>query len=354
MCATVLFVEGAQRPSANMAKQAVTIYDIADLAKVSQSTVSRVLNGTTRVAADKKAAVLAAIAQLKYQPNVVAQGLARGRSQVIGVVVTDPGNPFFARALVGIERALSATAYHPLITSLSGSRDSVRAIDLLLASRIDALILVGEKIRDERLPQIATEKPLLSVGPTVPGLEGRSLHASNQDGAAAATNHLLKLGHKSVALITGPGGHRHSEDRRAGYQQALSSAGLAVDQALVAEGAFDEESGLKATNALLDSGRPFTAVFASNDQMAYGAMLALHRRGLRVPQDMSVIGYDDLSHSAYTTPPLTTIRQPVEEMGAGAAAYLLAELGGTAGVLPTFTTELIVRESTGPVAQRKL
>jgi LacI family transcriptional regulator len=329
-------------------KQPVTIYDIALLAKVSQSTVSRVLNGSARVAAAKRAAVLEAIEALKYKPNVVARGLAKGRSQAVGVLTLDNVSPFYGQILTGIERGLRGTGYHPLVLSVAGSEDTSSALDLLMASRIETLVVIGEPIRDHRLVRIGQEIPVVAVGPSVPGLEDRCLHADNREGAAAAARYLLSLGHTRIAHIAGPPGHRHATDRREGYGQALAEAGRAADPDLVVEGAFDERSGLVAAERLLAQGARFTALFCANDPMAYGAMLALHRRGLRVPQDVSIVGFDDQPHAAYTTPPLTTVRQPTIEMGAAAIKILLASLRGEPWTLPVFKTELVVRESAAP------
>jgi LacI family transcriptional regulator len=333
-----------------MAKQAVTIYDIAHLAKVSQSTVSRVLNGSARVAPERRAAVLAAVQQLRYKPNVVARGLARGRSSTFGVLTLDQASPFYGQIVTGIERGLRGTGYHALIASVSGSQDAGQALDLLLASRVDTLIIVGEPVRDDRLVRIAHEIPVAAVGPSMRGIEDRCLHADNQAGAHAATWHLLSSGHTRIAYIGGRTGHRHTIDRLEGYRRALAEAGRTVDPSLLLDGAFDEDSGLRATEKLLASGTKFSAIFAANDPMAYGALLALHRRGLRVPQDVSVVGFDDQPHSAHTTPPLTTVRQPLLDMGAAAARLLIGALAGEPWRVPTFKTELVVRESTAPAA----
>ncbi len=199
-----------------MGKQAVTIYDIAYQAKVSQSTVSRVLNGGEHVRPEKRAAVLDAIEKLRYEPNVVARGLARGRSHVFGVLTLDKVSPFFGQILTGIERALAQSGYHALVASVSGNDGAERALDVLLSSRIETLIIVGEAIRDDRLVRVSREIPVVAVGPSVRGLEDRCLHADNREGAAAATRHLLSLGHDRIAHLAGPAGHPHATDRRDG------------------------------------------------------------------------------------------------------------------------------------------
>ncbi len=342
-----------------MAKQAVTIYDIAYAANVSQSTVSRVLSGSTRVAADKRAAVLAAIEKLKYKPNIVAQGLARGTSSTVGVLTLSQASPYFGQILLGVERGLDSSGYHALIASVAGAADAGRALDMLLQCRVDALIVIGEAIRDERLPGLADALPLVGVGPSMAELESRCLHADNVTGAFKVTRHLIDLGHRRIAHIMGPAHHRHAKDRRAGWEQALREAGIPIDPALVAAGTFDEASGANAATTLLERAPDLTAIFAANDQMAYGARLVLHRRGLRVPEDVSLAGVDDQPYSAFTTPPLTTVRQPTVEMGEAAVKAVLDALkaGRTdAPVVPVvpaaLPTELVIRESTARPGRR--
>jgi LacI family transcriptional regulator len=332
-----------------MAKQAVTIYDIAYEAKVSQSTVSRVLSGSTRVAADKRAAVLAAVDRLKYRPNVVAQGLARGRSSAVGVLTLSQASPYYGQILLGVEQGLAGSGLHALVASVAGEAASGRALDMLLQCRVDALVVVGEPIHDDRLPRLARDLPLVAVGPSMPDLQS-CVHSDSAAGGRAACEHLIALRHRRIGHITGPARHRHAQDRRLGWQQALEAAGLPADPTLVVEGRFDEASGAEAATALLERHGDLTAIFAGNDQMAYGARLVLHRRGLRVPEDVSLVGFDDQPYSAYTTPPLTTVRQPTLAMGKAAALVVLAALrGGERAELhlpPPLPTELVVREST--------
>lgn len=334
-----------------MGKQPVTIYDIAFAAKVSQSTVSRVLSGGARVSPVKAAAVRAAVEALGYKPNVAAKGLAKGRSMTIGVLTVERSNPFFGQVLQGIERGLRGTEWNPVVATVAGQDGARRALDRLLALRIDALLVVGEAIRDDRIARLPREMPVVAVGPSA-GLDDRCLHADNLGGATMAVRHLVQLGHRRIAHVTGPVGHRHAVDRQEGYARALAEAGIAIDPALIVNARFDERSGLEATQELLDRGHDFTALFAGNDQMAYGARLALHRRGLRVPEDVSLVGFDDQPLSSFTIPPLTTVRQPIDEMGAAAVSGLIAMLGGNDWPVPTLPTELVIRDSTAPPPKR--
>jgi LacI family transcriptional regulator len=178
------------------------------------------------------------------------------------------------------------------------------------------------------------------------------VRVENRAGAYKATRHLIDLGHTRIAHLTGLPWHADAIARRQGYEAALADAGLAVEPSLVAEGDFEEQSGYTGVETLLAGGARFTAVFTGNDQMACGAGLALLRRGLRVPQDVSVIGFDDQPHAAFTWPALTTVRQPAVEMGMLAARALLEELRGHGFALPTFSTDLVLRDSTGPAPLR--
>jgi LacI family transcriptional regulator len=192
----------------------------------------------------------------------------------------------------------------------------------------------------------------VAIARNVRGLESRSVRVGNEEGAYKATRHLLDLGHTRIAHLTGLPWHTDTIARRQGYEAALADAGIPFDPALVVEGDFEEQSGYTAAQSLLAARVKFTAVFTGNDQMACGAGLALHRERLRIPQDVSIVGFDDQPHAAYAWPALTTVRQPTVEMGMAAARALLEELRGHGFVLPTFHADLVVRDSTGPAPAR--
>jgi LacI family transcriptional regulator, galactose operon repressor len=330
----------------------VTIQDIAEHAGVSVSTVSRVLNKTVPVARAKRDAVLAAVEVLGYRPNVVAQELARGHTRAVGVLPQGISNPFYGRLLKGVVQGLRGTAYHPVFASGEQPAEEAQAFDMLLAQRVEALILMGGRIPDDTLLALATRLPIVAIGRTVQGLEGRCVRVENGEGGYKATRHLIALGHMRIAHITGLPWHADAIARREGYERALTEARIPVDPALIVEGDFEEPSGQAATERLLAVGVRFSAIFAANDQIAFGAMLALFQRGLQVGRDVSVVGFDDQPSAAYTCPPLTTIRQPAVEMGVAAARALVEELRGRAFVQPTFDTELVLRASTAPPRAR--
>lgn len=331
-----------------MGRTTVTIREIASKAGVSPSTVSRVLSGTIRVAPAKRAAVMAAVQTLHYRPSIVAQGLARGQSRAIGVLTQQMSNQFYARILGGIESALRGTGYYPVFMSGGSPEESAWALDLFLSYPVDALVVVGGWTPEAELATVTDRIPVAGVARSISGLEDRCVQVANEDGARDATRYLIGLGHRRIVHIAGLPWHRDAIDRRKGYERALAEAGIPLDPALIAPGDFEEASAVASIDALLDQGVDFTAIFASNDQMARGAGLALMRRKLSIPGDVSLVGFDDDRTSAFTWPPLTTVRQPTAEVGSAAVRALLDELNGRPFSLERFQTELVVRESTGP------
>lgn len=331
---------------------AITIRDVAQHAGVSPSTVSRVLNKTAQVAQQKQTAVLRAVQLLGYRPNVVAQELARGRSRAFGVLPQGISSPFYGRLMKGVEQGLRGSGYYPIFASGEQPAEEAQAIELFLSHRVDAMILMGGQLPDEDVVRLADRMPLIAIGRSLRGLEQRCVRVENRSGGYKATRHLIDLGHTRIAHLTGLPWHADAIARKQGYEAALADAGIPFDPALVVEGDFEERSGYTGIETLMSGGLRFSAVFTGNDQMACGAGLALLRHGLRVPQDVSVIGFDDQPHAAYTWPALTTMRQPAVEMGMASARALLEELRGHGFVLPTFNTELVLRDSTAPAPSR--
>ena len=326
----------------------VTILDIAARAGVSVSTVSRVLNKTVPVARAKREAVLGAVEVLGYRPNVVAQELARGRSLAVGVLPQGIWNPFYSRLLKGVEQGLRGTAFHPVYASGEQPVEEAQAFEMLLANRVEAIILMGGQIADEKLVLLSQRLPIVAIGRNVQGLEHRCVRVENVEGGYNATRHLIDLGHRRIVHITGLSWHADAVARRQGYERALAEAGLPVDPTLVVEGDWEEQSGLTAVERLLAAKTRFTAIFCGNDQIAFGAALGLFRAGLQVGRDVSIVGFDDQPSAAFSCPPLTTMRQPAVEMGMAAARAIVEELRGRGFVPPVFRTELVLRASTAP------
>ena len=294
----------------------------------------------------EQAAIQAAIEQLGYRPDKVAQGLVNGASMTIGVLTQHLASPFYGEILMGIETGLSGSPYTPIIVPGNWHlNEEVHALDVLLERRVDAMIILGGDIPDSQLLALAEEIPFVLVGRRVEALQEYCVTADNHRGAYQATRYLIDLGHTQIAHITGSLNQLDAIQRRDGYFAALENAGIKMDLRLVVEGDFRERSGLLALENLLTRNVLFSAIFAANDQMADGVLLGLYSRGLRVPDDISLIGFDDQPGSAYTIPPLTTVRQPAFEMGAAAAKGALALLAGESANAH-LSTELILRTST--------
>lgn len=328
----------------------VTITDIAAKANVSASTVSRVLRGSARVTEAKKQAVMRAVEELQYRPNIFAKSLASGESMTIGVITQNFGSPFYDGILQGILLGLEKTEYWPLFADGRWQPDmEKRALIQLLDRRVDGLIVIGGQISEERLQVVARKTPLVVVARNTPLLPNNCLYVKNFEGGYEATRYLIDMGHRDIVHITAshinPIAIDDVHQRRQGYEQAMEEAGWEIDPRLVVEGNLQQQSGVLAVEMLLGRGRPFSAIFAANDQMAFGARLALYRRGIRVPEDVSLVGFDDETFAPYMVPPLTTVRQPDVEMGQVAASAILDMLDGKKPDLPLFETELIIRES---------
>jgi LacI family transcriptional regulator len=324
-----------------------TLAMVAAAAGVSPSTVSRIINGSADVTPARRAAVEAAIAQLNFRPNPAARGLAGGRSMTVGVVTQAIDSPYYGEGLRGIESALQAVGYAPLF--MSGQwrgEEEARCIAQLLARRVDGIIVFAGRLGDKELAAYARQVPVVVTGRKLRGSGLFSLTVDDRQGAALATRHLLELGHRRIAFIAGPPDHADAIERMEGYKQALDEAHIRFDPALVAQGDFHEAGGGRAVDELIAAGTPFTALFCANDQMAHGAYLALFRKGLRIPDEVSVVGFDDLLASAYMLPPLTSIRQSVLALGQCSAQALLQMIGGQRPRVTLPPVQLVVREST--------
>ncbi len=320
---------------------------VASACGVSPSTVSRILNGTAVVSSDKREAVDRAIAALGFTPNPIARGLAGGRTLSVGVVTQAIDSPFYGLALRGIEEELGNAGYSPLFVSGHwNAAEEKRCIDVLLSRCVDGLIILTGRLSDAALRNIAKSLPVVVTGRNLTAPSLYSLDFNNFLGAQIATQHLLALGHRQIAFISGDPEHPDANERLRGYRAALSAAGVPFNPALVLPGNYLEKSGLEAVEKLIDSGVRFSAIFAANDQMAFGAALALHRRGLRVPENVSLVGFDDLAGAVHSIPPLTSIHQGPFELGKLAAVSLLHLLADRVPTQRLPEPSLVVRSST--------
>ena len=339
-----------RRAAASRQGSAVTLEMVAKEAGVSPSTVSRILNGTARVRDAKVRAVEAAIAKLQFMPNPVARSLARGKSMSIGVVTQSIDSPFYGEALAAIERGLLRARYSALIVSGHWREgDERQGVAHLLGRRVDGIILLTSCLPDRELVNVARSVPLVVTGRSVAGERIFCLDVDSTEGARLATSYLIGQGHRRIALLSGPPDHPDAVQRLNGYKTALAAGKIAFSARLVAHGDYSESGGHQAMNELLDSGVGFTAVFAANDQTASGAMLALYRRGLKVPDDVSVVGFDDLAASAFTIPPLTTVHRSIDEIGEGAAEAIIDLIERRTPRARVSSPKLAIRESTRPL-----
>jgi len=330
-----------------------TILDVADRAGVSKSLVSLVLRGSPRVREEKRRAVLRAAEQLGYRPNAMARSLVRQRTNVIGVMLSDLHNIYFDEVVDGIEDEALSAGYRALINT--GSREADReweAIETLLQLRTDGVILAGPVLPAPRIVATATSVPLVLVARASRWPSVDSVTNDDRAGARLAVDHLVSLGHRDIAHVDGGQG-AGAAARRSGFLDAMRAHGLA-GSAVVVPGAFTEEGGASGVDRLLQSRRRPTAVFVANDLAAVGALHAFERRGLRVPLDVSVVGYDNTSLAALGHIDLTTIDQPKRRIGAVAVRLLLERLEGGRDRARhvVVSPSLVVRGTTAPPSAR--
>jgi LacI family transcriptional regulator len=330
------------------ASAASTMIDVARLAGVSVSTVSRILNGTARVSSDKRESVEAAVKKLQFRPNLSARSLRSGSTQTIGILTQDLESPYFTGGTKGIEQGLLGSGFAPLVVPGHWNRqEELDRARLLMARKVDAMIILGGSLEDAQVVEMAQRQPIAVTGRHLRAPNVFSFSVNQIAGAQMATRHLIELGHRRIAHITGPADHPDAIERKEGFLRAHRDARLSVDPRLLVDGDYLEEGGLLAARRLLKTKLRFTAIFCANDQTLWGARLALHEQGLEVPRDVSLVGFDDMPQCMYMTPPVTTVRQPIHEMGRSAARAVLRALQGTEiDVPPLPELELIVRGTT--------
>jgi LacI family transcriptional regulator len=311
-----------------------TVYDIARVAGVSASTVSRILTGSARVAEGKRIAVERAIKELDFRPNLMAQSLKSGQSMTFGVLTQHLDSHFSNEMLRGVEQTLEGTGYIPLVVSGHWNpQQELERLQLLIARRVDGIIILTGHVSQQSLIELSLQVPIVAAGHDINTEKVRSFNVNNRLGGYMATQHLLELGHRKIAHIVGKSDQRDAIERLHGYRQALNIRSIEYNEDLVVQGDFSEEGGRLAVKRLVANGNDFSAVFCANDQTAYGAILGLRESGLNVPDDVSVIGFDDLPLSTYYNPPLTTIKQPIYETGIKLAQTLLGLVNGDEEVI---------------------
>ena len=335
-----------------MKRQRVTIKDVAAQAGVSYQTVSRVLNAKGEVAEETRARIQAAIDALEYRPSAIARSLVSQRTHVLGLLTADFSDYTHARIIEGAEMEARRRGYLTFVSGGEHGPDGEPLTSPLFSQhQTDGLLIVyhgADRDQYAIFEQIPRDLPLVTIG-YAPGRPGvATVGVQNLEGGRQATEHLLHLGHRRIATITGPMQMYASKERRQGYAEALQAAGLAVDGALTVEGDWSSDSGYRATRQLLARAE-FTALFVQNDRMAMGALQALRQQGRRVPEAVAVVGFDDIPSTPYFDPPLTTVHQPTYELGEAAVGLLIDLINGeTAPATPTrLPTPLVVRCSCG-------
>jgi len=326
-----------------------TVKDVARRAGVSTATVSHVINETRFVSAELRARVHQAMKELDYRPNAIARSLRRKKTQNIGMVVPDIAYPFLAEVAKGVEDMGFELGYTAILCESSGNLEKEAAcISLLREKQVDGIVFIAagesyshvQRLIEQGVPVVVCDREL-------PGVEVDTVIADNVGSGTQATEHLIRLGHRRIGCIAGPRELCISNRRGDGYKRALKEHGIPVDKDLIVRGDFRCRGGYEAMRELLALDERPTAVFACNDLMAMGAICAASRRRLKIPEDIAIIGCDDISLAAFTNPSLTTVAQPKHEMGAVAVDMLVGRIADrsespTKRALPT---ELVIRDS---------
>lgn len=329
-----------------------TMKDVARLAGVSTSTVSHVINNNRFVSDAIREKVTSAIDSLNYAPSALARSLKLNQTRTIGMLLTASSNPFYAEVVRGVERSCYERGYSLILCNTDGDAERMnRSMETLLQKRVDGLLLMCTE--NHRPSQDAISRypslPIVMMDWAPFGAANDVIQDNALLGGVMATQYLISQGYRRIACITGPLDKTTSVQRLDGYRQAMQQAGLAVLPGYEVSGDFEFASGLPAMEQLLALPQRPEAVFASNDAMAVGVYQALYKEGLRVPDDIAVIGYDDIQLAQYMTPPLTTIHQPKDSLGELAIDTLLHRLKEpeTAPQILVLTPELVVRSSVG-------
>ncbi|MDB1125924.1 LacI family DNA-binding transcriptional regulator [Vibrio algarum] len=306
----------------------ITIKEVAEYAQVSQSTVSRALNGHESVKEKNRVKVFDAIEALGYQPNAFAQALASNKSYSIGMLVGTLDGPFYGPMMHNVEEAARKENYHVIISSGNELYEQEQeSIAFLRSKKVDGLVLTSDMLADSDILEIVKHTPAtVLLNRYIPEISEQCIYIDNEHGGTIAVDYLIRMGHKKIGCITGQLSKIDSRDRLQGYRNALAKNGIEYDTNLVVEGRFDHKGNDSAVRRLLDRDTDMTAIFCMNDNIAMTAYGVCAEKGLRVGEDMSIIGFDNNNYSQYMNPSLTTIDFPLKEMAIQGASYVLNEL----------------------------
>ncbi len=310
----------------------ITIKEVAEHAQVSQSTVSRALNGHKSVKDANRIRVFEAIEALGYQPNAFAQALASNKSFSIGMLVGTLDGPFYGPMMHNVEKVARKENYHVIITSGNELYDQEReSIDFLRSKKVDGLVLTSDMLTDSDILDIVQQTPATALlNRYIPEIADKCIYIDNEHGGFIAMKHLLQKGHKKIGCITGQLSKVDSRERLQGYRNALTTVGIDYDPSLVIEGRFDHKGNDDAVRRLLDRDSEISAIFCMNDNIAMTAYGICKERGLKIGVDISIVGFDNDTFSQYMNPSLTTIDFPLKEMAIQGATRVLNQLTGRA------------------------
>jgi LacI family transcriptional regulator len=327
-----------------------TIYEVSKLAGVSLATVSRVINNSGKVTSATRSKVEAAMRELGYRPNAIAQSLASSRSNSVGLLVPELHGPFFGIMMSSIEDELRASGKHLIISAgHSDEQEERESIEFLISRQCDALILHCFAVPNSYLlGLVQSELAVFVIGRDIPGLSERCFYLDNEEGSYLATRALIELGHSNLAYLAGPLWKSDAKARYQGFRRALDEAGLAFHEELLTEGNYQEVTGREGMRQLLRTGTPFSGIVCANDEMAVGVIDEARERGMRIPDDLSVIGFDNVFFTRYMHPALSTVNYPVDVMGRMAAKCVLREVydQNDVEVQNRYQPRLVLRAST--------
>jgi LacI family transcriptional regulator len=330
-----------------------TIYEVSSLAGVSLATVSRVINNNTRVSDKTRLKVEDAMAELGYRPNSIAQSLASNCTNSVGILVSELHGPFFGQMMAGIESELRAAGKHVIITTGHSEENKEKeGIDFLISRNCDALIVHVEGLTDEYLIELSKGKtPIYFMSRIVPELKDNCIYLDNELGGYLAAKAVIEQGHTNIAYISGPPWKPDSQNRLAGHKRALSEYHLPFNDELYFEGEFKEIGGKEGLKHFLSEKLSFTALVCANDEIASGAMTYAREHDFALPQDLSIIGFDNVIFSRHIYPKLTTIDNPVYEMGHMAAKLVLKNVYQQKNLTinHSFEPAVISRDSIAPI-----
>lgn len=302
-----------------------TIYQVSERAGVSLATVSRVINNNAKVSEKTRKKVEAAMAELGYRPNASARSLASNRSDSVGVMVSELNGPFYGPMMSTIEHTLRSANKHVIIAAGHSNEEAEKAgIEFLISRNCDALILHVEAVSDEFLLELSKgDTPIFLINRYLPQLSEACVSLNNEKGGYLAAQALIEAGHTKLAYISGPLWKNDAKDRLKGHQRALQDAGIAFNNALLYKGDYQESGGTQGIVELLEKTDDFTALVCANDEMAAGAMAKARELKLKLPAQLSIVGFDDIVFARYLWPRLTTVQYPIDEMGNMAARLVL-------------------------------